>query len=63
MGLTVYAWLWARMAVVAGEDEFGDAKRATAQFFFDRLLPRTLGLEQSIYADAVALMALTQDQF
>jgi alkylation response protein AidB-like acyl-CoA dehydrogenase len=62
-GLTVYAWLWARMAVVAPKDEFGDAKRVTAQFFFERLLPRTLGLEQSIFADADALMALSHDQF
>jgi hypothetical protein len=62
-GLTVYAWLWARIAAVAPADEFGDSKRATAKFFFARLLPKTLGLEQSIYAEAEAVMALTSEQF
>ena len=63
VGLTIYAWLWARMVAVAPADDFGDAKRATAKFFFDRLLPRSLGLEQSIAAEADAVMTLPDEQF
>jgi alkylation response protein AidB-like acyl-CoA dehydrogenase len=62
-GYTLYAWLWARMADAAPTDEFGEAKRQTARFYFDRLLPRTLGLEQSILADADAVMAMPADAF
>ena len=58
-GLTIYAWLWARMAHLAPDNEFGAAKRATAEFFYERLLPRTVGLEASIGADATTLMAFT----
>jgi alkylation response protein AidB-like acyl-CoA dehydrogenase len=53
VGYTMYAWLWAKMAGRVGE---GTAKHATARFFMDRLLPRTLGLEQSILADSASLM-------
>ncbi len=62
-GFTIYAWLWARMAAVAPEDEFGDAKRAMAQFFFARMLPRTLGLEGSICSSGAAVMTLSEDLF
>ncbi len=57
-GHVIYAWLWARMATVAGDDAFGQAKRQTAEFYFARLLPKTLGLAASIRADTKALMAL-----
>ena len=63
VGLTIYAWLWARMAAVAPADDFGEAKKTTAKFFFERLLPRSLALEQSISADADAVMTLPDDQF
>jgi 3-(methylsulfanyl)propanoyl-CoA dehydrogenase len=63
LGLTIYAWMWARMVAVAPDDDFGDAKRATAQFFFARLLPKTLGLEASICSSGDAVMALKADQF
>jgi len=53
VGYTVYAWLWAKMAGCAAE---GSAKRATARFFIDRLLPRTAGLEQSILTDSRSVM-------
>ncbi len=62
-GLSIYAWLWARMAAVAGDDDFGKAKRTTAQYFFERLLPRTEGLEKSIMAGTDALMGLDDSQF
>ncbi|MEM9622598.1 MAG: acyl-CoA dehydrogenase C-terminal domain-containing protein [Pseudomonadota bacterium] len=63
LGLTVYAWLWGRMAALAPADEFGEAKRATAQFFFDRILPKTVGLEHSIAADTAALMEFADASF
>ncbi|GLZ87892.1 acyl-CoA dehydrogenase [Metapseudomonas resinovorans] len=67
-GHVAYAWLWARMAAVAearqAEDEaFYGAKRATAEFFFRRLLPRTLALEASIRTGAEPLFGLSSEQF
>jgi len=49
-GLVTYACLWSRMAAIAPTDDFGQAKRATAAFYFARLLPRRLALETSIEA-------------
>jgi hypothetical protein len=63
VGLTLCAWLWARMASCAPQNEFGDAKRATARYFFARLLPQTLGLEQSIEAESTAVMAMPEALF
>ena len=67
-GYVAYAYMWARMAVVAQdklrEDEtFYGAKLATAEFFFSRLLPRTLSLEASIRAGSQPLYALPAEQF
>jgi len=62
-GLTLYAWLWARMAQVAGADSFGDNKRTTARFFFARILPKHLALVASMEADADAVMALPAAAF
>ncbi len=62
-GLTVYAWLWAKMAQLAPADAFGDAKRHTAAFFFSRLLPKTLALEAGIMAESDPLMAFADESF
>jgi alkylation response protein AidB-like acyl-CoA dehydrogenase len=62
-GYTVYAWLWARMDACAGADEFGQAKRYTAQFYFDRVLPRADALVRGIRADSNALMAVPDAMF
>ena len=62
-GHTIYAWLWARMAGVSGDDEFGRAKRRTADFFYARLLPKTLGLEASVLADTDSLMGFEEAAF
>lgn len=61
--LTAYAWLWARMATVAPQDEFGAAKRHTATFFFARLLPRALALTQAIDSDSAAIMGMPAASF
>jgi hypothetical protein len=67
-GYVAYAWLWARMADVAqrshsSDPGFYDAKLATAQFYFSRLLPRTLSLEQGIRAGSESLFALDAGHF
>ena len=38
-GHTIYAWLWRAMAGASCDDDFGRAKRRTADFFYGRLLP------------------------
>jgi alkylation response protein AidB-like acyl-CoA dehydrogenase len=67
-GLTAYAYMWARMAAVAqarhAEDPaFHGAKLASAAFFFQRLLPRSLALDASIRAGSASLYAMTAEQF
>ena len=67
-GLTAYAYMWARMAAVAlakrDEDAaFHGAKLACAEFFFQRVLPRELGLEASIRAGSGSLYGLEAAQF
>ncbi|GIZ12412.1 acyl-CoA dehydrogenase C-terminal domain-containing protein [Pseudomonas sp. NCCP-436] len=67
-GYVAYAYMWARMAAVAqnkqAEDEaFYGGKLATAEFFFTRLLPRTLSLEASIRAGSQPLYGLAAEQF
>ncbi|MEQ8692224.1 MAG: acyl-CoA dehydrogenase C-terminal domain-containing protein, partial [Pseudomonadales bacterium] len=63
IGLTSYAWLWGRMAHLAPDDDFGAAKVATAEFFYARLLPRTLGLQAGINAQAAVVMNFADDEF
>ena len=62
-GHTIYAWLWALMVKEAPNDEFGDAKRATARFYFARLLPVCEALEASIGAGGDAVTAMPQHLF
>lgn len=66
-GLTAYAYMWARMAKVAapkaGEDEFYASKAVTAKFFFNRLLPKTVSLLESIKAGSEDMMSLAQENF
>ncbi|GLX91678.1 acyl-CoA dehydrogenase [Pseudomonas fragi] len=67
-GYVAYAWLWARMADVAqrareAEPAFYDAKLATASFYFSRVLPRTLSLEQTIRAGSESLFELDAASF
>ena len=61
-GLAVFAWLWAKMAHVAGDRDGGD-KRTLARFYFAKLLPKTVALERSIAAGADSLMALPSTRF
>jgi alkylation response protein AidB-like acyl-CoA dehydrogenase len=68
VGYVTYAWLWSKMATVAAEREadepaFYSAKRATAEFFFRRLLPRVHGLSASLRGGAEPLYGIQDDQF
>jgi len=68
-GFTIEAFLWAKMVkvalpnVVAGRDDFYAAKITTANFFYSKLLPRTLSLAESIRSGAASVMDLTESQF
>ena len=60
VGHTVYGWLWSRMAAAAEPDS---AKKATARFYFDRLLPRTLALAAGIEAASACIAEFPEDAF
>ncbi|GAC21007.1 acyl-CoA dehydrogenase C-terminal domain-containing protein [Paraglaciecola arctica] len=68
-GYIVMAYFWAQMAQsayekLAGEVENRDFYRAkikTAEFYFERLLPRTKSLAKTMMADPKTLMQLDQD--
>lgn len=64
-GYTAFAYMWARMAKVAAanEGDFYAAKLATARFYFDRLLPRYVGLTAVVKGGADSLYGLTEEQF
>ncbi|MNN62164.1 hypothetical protein D3C81_1774460 [compost metagenome] len=67
-GYVAYAFMWARMAAVAGErrasdEHFYAAKLATARFYFAKLLPRIHSLEAGIRAGSEPLYGLTTEQF
>ena len=70
-GYACLAWCWARMAVVAhdarqqpdADQAFLQAKIDTAQFYMERILPRTLALRESMLAPTMSLQALDDEQF
>ena len=63
-GYVTLAYFWARMAVLArqkiaeadGDVSFYEAKLLTARFYYDRLLPRTLGHKDMMLSGADNLM-------
>lgn len=70
-GYVTFAYIWARMALVAqqklaageGDAAFYQAKVTTAKFYFQRLLPRTRALAESMVADPESIMALLEESF
>ena len=70
-GLVALAYLWARAAKIAhekmpaanGDASFYRAKLATAQFFYDRVLPETAGLFSAVKSGKVSTMALEEAAF
>ena len=63
VGHVVCAWCWALMASNATGDDFGRAKTITAQFFYERLLPRSLGLAENIRATSNVAMQMPAELF
>ncbi|MGY0219839.1 acyl-CoA dehydrogenase C-terminal domain-containing protein [Endozoicomonadaceae bacterium StTr2] len=70
-GYTVYGWMWAIMAAKAQqvlaegttEPEFYTAKLSTARYYFQRILPRTLSLTETVKAGSDSLFELDADHF
>ena len=67
-GYVIYAWMWSRMASTAQKNhaqdpDFYNAKLATADFYFARMLPRVLSLEASIKAGSQPLYSLAAEHF
>jgi alkylation response protein AidB-like acyl-CoA dehydrogenase len=70
-GYVVLAWLWARMAAVAasklaageGDKAFYEAKLVTARFYYQRLLPRTRALVETMQSGPDSLMSLSPEAF
>ena len=69
-GNVVCAWLMARAALAAqrqldegDDDAFYAHKLATAQFFADRILPRSLAQRDMVKAGSASVMAIDADAF
>ena len=70
-GYVTLGYFWARMAVLArkkiaaadGDTSFDEGKLMSAQFFFERLLPRTERLKQTMLSDASNLMQMPVELF
>ncbi len=68
-GYVVFAYLWLKMALVAADkaqdsqDPFYAAKIKTSQFYFERILPRTLTHRGNIVAGSQSLYLLSPDEF
>ena len=66
-GYVSLGYFWVRMAQAAVDKEsqtpFTQAKLQTAQFYFDRILPRTLTLEKTIQAGSNSLMEMSAESF
>jgi hypothetical protein len=70
-GYVTLAYFWARMAVIArkkiaeadGDTSFYQSKLMTAQFYFERLLPRTESLKKTILSGADNLMQMPEELF
>jgi alkylation response protein AidB-like acyl-CoA dehydrogenase len=70
-GYVTLAYFWARMGVLAkakiaeadGDVSFYEAKLMTARFYFERILPRTLSLKQTMLASPDSVMQMPEAMF
>ncbi len=64
-GLTVFAYMWAKMVTVAEtkRPELLKSKNSTAAFFFSKLLPKTVSLLETIKAGTGPLMQVEAEAF
>lgn len=61
--LCVLGYYWLRMVRAAGDDEFGQAKQVTGQFFAERLMAEVPGLCKQASAGGDTVMALDAAAF
>ncbi|NVK31211.1 MAG: acyl-CoA dehydrogenase C-terminal domain-containing protein [Gammaproteobacteria bacterium] len=68
-GYMMMGWMWARSVQAAQSKvdgpnaEFYRAKLETAQFYFDRVLPRTRALKKTAMSGGKSIMSLSAEQF
>lgn len=71
-GYIMMAYHWARMAAVAHDKlenggteapEFYKAKIQTADFYFEKILPRTAGYAETMLAPSESMLAMAEDDF
>jgi hypothetical protein len=69
-GYVVLGYMWALMAKTAQEkidsgasDDFYQAKLKTADFYFNRILPRTRALVETMTSGSDDLMSLDEEHF
>jgi acyl-CoA dehydrogenase len=65
MGLVVLGYMWGlTLKALAGrDDEFATVKRATARFYFERMMPESAAHLARIQTGAESMMALSAEQF
>lgn len=66
--LTVFGWMWVKMAEKAlaqvnGDDPYYEAKVGVARYYITRVLPGTLSLEAAIKSGSAPMMALADGAF
>ena len=59
----VCGWLMERQGRAAGDDAFGQAKRAAVRFYLDQIVPEALGLRAAATASADVLYAIPAEAF
>jgi hypothetical protein len=68
-GYTALAYMWAKVVKAAAPKAENDTsgfytgKLKTAHFYFDRLLPKTVSLAESIRSGSESMMALSSEEF
>lgn len=69
-GYVLLAYFWARSVQVAqaavdkgSDDDFYHAKLKTANFYFERILPRTLAHAQAARSGAATVMTMSDEEF
>jgi alkylation response protein AidB-like acyl-CoA dehydrogenase len=67
VGYIVVAWMWGRMGSIAkskiDDDNFYRVKYATAQFYYQRVLPRTASHRELAMSGAATIMSLADENF
>ena len=63
LSVATCGWLLAKEAAAADDDDFGRAKKTTARFYLEQIVPEALGLVAAASADASVLYAIEADAF